>query len=86
LDTGQLFKEHTKFSKVYQARNQGQLRDCVLRHVSVHGLGSILAPLSIKSHSKLSSNDKQIWDAAYDKEFDSLSSLPTWDIVTEDQF
>jgi hypothetical protein len=30
-------------------------------------------------------NDKNIWDTAYDEEFDGLASLPTWQI-TEDQF
>jgi hypothetical protein len=40
LDSGQLFKGHTNFSKVYQARSQAQLKDCVLRHVSAHGLHS----------------------------------------------
>jgi len=32
LDLAQLFKGHTKFARVYQARNQVQLRTCVLRH------------------------------------------------------
>jgi hypothetical protein len=30
--------------------------------------------------------DKTIWDAAYDEEFDGLASLPTWQVVNEDQF
>ena len=30
--------------------------------------------------------DKIIWDQAYDEEFDGLSSLPTWEILTEAQF
>lgn len=51
-----------------------------------HGLQSPLAPTSLKNHSKLTANDKQIWDAAYDEEFDGLVSLPTWDIVTEDEY
>jgi hypothetical protein len=86
MESGQLFKGHTKFTKVYQARAQVQLRDCVLRHVSAHGLESVLAPTSLKHHSKLSAQDRIIWDQAYDEEFDGLSSLPTWDIVSEEQF
>jgi hypothetical protein len=58
LDTGQLFKGHAKFNNVYNARSQYSLRDCVLQHVSAHGLQSWLAPLSLKSRDKMSSNDK----------------------------
>jgi hypothetical protein len=31
-------------------------------------------------------NDKAIWDSAYNEEYDGLESLPTWEIITEDQF
>jgi len=86
LDSAQLFRGHTKFTKVYQARNQEQLKSCVLRHVSTHGLQSLLIPPSLKHHSRLSLNDKKIWDAAYDEEFDGLASLPTWEVVTEQEF
>jgi hypothetical protein len=34
----------------------------------------------------MSSGDKAIWDAAYDEEYDGLESLPTWEIITEDQY
>ena len=34
----------------------------------------------------MSSADQQIWQAAYDKEFDGLSSLLTWEVITEDQY
>jgi hypothetical protein len=34
----------------------------------------------------MDSNDKLIWDVAYDEEYDGLVSLPTWDILTEEQF
>jgi hypothetical protein len=78
--TGQLFRGHAKFRRVYNTRNQVQLRDCVLRHVSAHGLMSIIAPTSLKHHMNMTSNDKCIWDAAYDEEFDGLTSLPTWEV------
>jgi hypothetical protein len=45
-----------------------------------------VAPLSLKSHAKMTINDKTILDDAYDKEYDGLLSLPTWEIVTEDQY
>jgi hypothetical protein len=86
LNTGQLFKGHTKFCRVYTARNQAQLRDGVLRHVSAHGLTSLIAPATLSSHHQMTENDKNIWDAAYSEEYDGLSELPTWEILTEDQF
>jgi hypothetical protein len=86
LDTGQLFRGHSKFHQVYNARAQLQLRDCILRHVSAHGLTSLVAPPSLKSHSKLSSSDKLIWDEAYSEKYDGLSALPTWEVLTEQEF
>ena len=76
LDTGQIFRGHTKFKRVYNTRHQVQLRDSILRHVSAHGLTSLLAPTSLKARSLMSSSDKVIWDEAYLEECDSLSSLP----------
>jgi hypothetical protein len=86
IDTGQLFKGHTKFKGVYSTRNQVQLHEGVLRHVSANGLTSLIAPASLSSHHKLNESDRSIWDAAYSEEFDGLSALPTWEILTEDQF
>jgi hypothetical protein len=40
----------------------------------------------LKAHSKLSFNDRAIWDTAYDEEFDGLESLPMWEVLTEEQF
>ncbi len=86
LDTGQLFRGHTKFKTVYDTRTQLGLRDCVLRHVSAHALVSLIAPTSLKAHPKLNPTDKEIWDAAYNEEFDGLESLPTWEVLSEEQF
>jgi len=47
FDTGQLFKGHAKFNRVYQARHQAQLNDCILRHISAHGLDLLIAPTSL---------------------------------------
>jgi hypothetical protein len=78
LETGQLFQGHAKFPCVYQACHQAQLQSCVLRHVSAHGLQSLIPPASLKHHSKLSSTDQLIWDEAYTEEYDGLQSIPTW--------
>jgi hypothetical protein len=86
LDTGQLFKGHTKFRRVYNVRTQIQLRDAVLRHVSAHDLTSLIAPVFLRSHNEMTETDKQIWDDAYFEEFDGLATLPTWEILTESEF
>jgi hypothetical protein len=54
MDTAQLFNGHAKFKNVYAGRTQLRLRDCVLRHVSAHGLKSLIAPTSLKHHAKMS--------------------------------
>jgi hypothetical protein len=86
MDTAQLFKGHTKFSRVYQARQQIELKTCVLRHVSAHGLQSFIAPPSLKYHNSMTPHDKKIWDEAYCEEYDGLASIPTWQVLTESQF
>ncbi len=73
LDTAQLFRGHAKFKNVYDARTQLSLRDCMLRHVSAHGLTSLIALSSLKHHAKMSPEDKAIWGAAYDEEYDGGS-------------
>jgi hypothetical protein len=86
MDPAQLFKGHAKFKNVYTARTQLRLRDCTLRHVSAHGLKFLIAPTSLKHHTKMDPNDKAIWDAAYDEEYVGLESLPTWEILTENEY
>ncbi len=72
-----MFHGHKKFKNVYDARTQRGLRDCVIRPVLAHGLHSLVAPTSLKAHQNMDPNDKSIWDAAYDEEYDGLESLPT---------
>ena len=86
LDTGQLFHGHAKFKNAYAARTQHSLKDCVLRHVSAHGLKSLLAPTSLKQHNELDPEDKLVGDAAYDEEYDGLEPLPTWEVISEEQY
>jgi hypothetical protein len=57
LDTRQLFRGHTKFKNVYDTTIQLSLHNCALRHVSAHGLKSLVAPLPLKHHPKMDSND-----------------------------
>jgi hypothetical protein len=86
LDSGQLFKGHTKFHRVYQARQQVQLKYSVLHHISAHGLDFIIAPTSLKHLPEMSSNDQHIWHQAHDEEYDGLTSIPTWEVITEQEF
>jgi len=34
----------------------------------------------------MSSADKIIWDAAYSEEYDGLTSLPTWEVISEEKY
>ncbi len=68
IDTGQLFCGHAKFCNVYNATNQVCLTECVLRHVSAHGLKSLVAPTSLKAHSSMDLGDQVIWNEAYNEE------------------
>jgi hypothetical protein len=86
LDTGQLLKGHAKFQNVYDVCTQLHLCDCVLCHVSAHGLKSLVAPSSLKSHQKMDLANRPIWDAAYYEEYDGLCSLPSWEVINEDQY
>jgi hypothetical protein len=77
LDSGQLFKGNAKFKNVYDSRSQFQLRDCVLRHVSAHGLHSLIPPSSLSKIASMDPNDQAIWYASYDEEYDGLADIPT---------
>ena len=54
--------------------------------MSAHGLQSLIAPSSLKQHLKMSPSDKAVWDAAYDEEYDGLTCLPSWEVISEDQY
>jgi len=34
----------------------------------------------------MSSSDKAIWYAAYSEEYDGLTSLSTWEVISEEQY
>jgi hypothetical protein len=72
--------------RVTQNLRTFMIQDCVLQHVSAHGLHSVLPPTSLKAHNKMDSNDKAICNAAYAEEYDGLESLPTWEVISEDHY
>jgi hypothetical protein len=85
IDTDQLFRGHAKFKTVYDSRNQVSVRNCVLCHISAHGLKSLVAPTLLKAHHNLDVSDRVIWNAAYNEEYDGLTALPTWEVIMESQ-
>jgi hypothetical protein len=44
---------HDEFKNIYDARSQLSLHDCVLCHVSAHGLKPFVGPSSLKLHHEL---------------------------------
>jgi hypothetical protein len=86
LDTGQFFHGHAKFKNVHDSCSQISLQDCVLCHVSAHGLKLLVVPTTLKHHHFLDPEDKAIWDAAYEKGYDGLESLLTREVITEEQY
>ena len=74
MDKGQLFKDHTKFKNVSEARNQVNLNYCVLQHFFANGLKSLVGLTSLK----MDIQDNTIWDDAYDEEYNGLVSLTNY--------
>jgi len=40
----------------------------------------------LKAIPSMTPADQTFWYAAYNEEYDGLSLLPTWEVITEDQF
>ncbi len=58
-----------------------------LAKVSATNLDSTIPPKSLKQHSKLSANDKDIWDRSYMEEYLGLhNTTHTWDYITEEEY
>jgi hypothetical protein len=83
---GSLIQRSYKVFTGLSGSSTGTFDRLCVTYISAHGLQSLIPPSSLKHHHSLSSSDKAIWDAAYSEEFDGLSSIPTWEIVTESEF
>ena len=81
-----LFQGHKRFKDIIHLRSVIQLKASVARHVSASGLSNLIPPTSVDSHSKMSPQDKVIWDAAYQEEIQGLKSRHTWDTISEEDF
>ena len=58
-----------------------------LRKISARTLQSHHPPLNLKAHSRLSPNDREIWDSAYLEEYLGLNNTThTWDYISEDEY
>lgn len=58
-----------------------------LRKISARTLQSHHPPPNLKAHSRLSPNDREIWDSAYLEEYLGLNDTThTWDYISEDEY
>ena len=57
----------------------------IARHISAKSLDILEAPTLLR-HKKLTKNDRSLWDAAYDEEYDGLIDLPAWEIISEQEY
>jgi hypothetical protein len=57
----------------------------VSRKVSAKDLHLLQAPTLLKHH-QLHPDDKKTWDAAYKHEYDGLTDIDTWEVITEDEY
>ena len=58
-----------------------------LAKVSAEHLESTTPPKSLKHHSKMSPNDKEIWDKSYMEVYLGLhNTTHTWDYFTEEEY
>ena len=81
-----LFQGHKRFKDILHLRSVVQLKAAVARHVSASGLSNLIPPASVDHHSKMSPQDKEIWDAAYLEEIEGLQSRNTWETISESTF
>jgi len=81
----QVIKGYIPLSKLALYRQNHGLHTIVGRHVSAANLHSLDPPTLVK-HTRLQPNDKKIWDAAYNEEYDGLQKNPTWLTLTQDEF
>ena len=74
-----LFNAWKSKKTVLSARNVRAMSNLVARHVSATALNVLDAP-SLLRHGHLSSNDRKLWDKAFNEEYDGLCQLNTWDV------
>ena len=80
-----IVKGHIPFAHLNLIRQTQGLHEAVAHHVSAANLQN-LDPPALINHSCLSSSDKEIWDQAYNEEFDGLQKNPTWLTLTQAEF
>ena len=74
-----------KFNTMARARHTHFLRRAAIQHVSASNLESLTAP-TLAKHNSLSPNDKNIWDQAWDEEWNGLLALDVFETISERQY
>ena len=85
IQKGHLAQHHCKLSKFIQLRSKGTLRQFFSRCISAANLHSHKVPTLLRHHT-LSPSDWEVWDAAYTKEYDGLTSLPCWQCISKQEY
>lgn len=81
----QFAHSHVNFKQLMNSRAHGAIHSIVACHVSATGLTSDDVPTLLQQRH-LNPTDKAIWDAAYAEEFDGLTDLPCWTVISEKEF
>ena len=80
-----LFQGWKSMATVISARHVRATSNIMARHVSAATLKVLDAPTLLKHH-KLDPHDRELWDAAYDEEFNGLQQLQTWETISESDY
>jgi hypothetical protein len=90
VNNKKLFKGWINSARAHTARrtraNSNYLANLIInRKVSAKNLHLLQAPTLLKHHT-LHPDDKQTWDAAYKHEYDGLTDIDTWEVITEEEY
>ena len=80
-----LVQGHPPFHRLYEHRSSQTFKESVARHVSAAALRQLDAPTLLQMQT-LNDSEKATWNAAYDEEYDGLTSLPAWTPISERQY
>ena len=81
----ELTRGHPPFHKIYDEMRSTIFKESVARHISAAGLNKLEAPTLLQMKN-LDYNDKKIWSAGYDEEYDGLQDLPAWTEISESEY
>ena len=86
LEKFQLYEGHKRFNTIREDHDTLKLHQAVARHVSATGLDNLSLP-TLSKHSKMSDNDKDIWNAAYREKYTGLhEQQKAWSYIMEEEY